>query len=153
MSASRSAGDLCSRDVATAVRSTAVGDAARLLRERHVGCLVIVDETADGRIPVGMLTDRDIVTAVVARAVDPALLRAGDVMTEDLTTLGEDASVHEAVALMHHRRVRRMPVVSAAGFLVGLLAADDVIRMLAADLVALADAAGSQRQLERMLRP
>lgn len=153
MNVLRTAGDLCSREVATALRSTSLGDVARLLRQRHVGCVVVVDETPDGRVPVGLLTDRDIVTAVVAREVSPLLLRAGDVMTEDVVTLLDTASIHEAVAMMRHRRVRRMPVVAAGGELVGLLAADDVLRLLAGDLVALGEAASSQRQLEQITRP
>ena len=48
-----------------AVKTTAVKDAARLMHQQHVGCLVVVEETKAGRVPVGMLTDRDIVTAAV----------------------------------------------------------------------------------------
>lgn len=153
MSAFRTAGDLCSRDVVTASRSTALNEAARLLRERHVGCLVIVDETAEGRIPVGMLTDRDIVTAVVAKDVSPLVLRVADVMTEEVTTVNEAASIHDALALMRHRRVRRVPVLTSGGMLVGLLSTDDLTRVLAGELQALAEVLGGQRQLEQMVRP
>jgi CBS domain-containing protein len=115
MSSLRTAGELCSRDVVTASRSTALNEAARLLRERHVGCLVVVDETAEGRIVVGLLTDRDVVTAVVAKDVSPQLLRVADVMTGEVTTIHESASVHDALTLMRHRRVRRMPTGSSCG--------------------------------------
>lgn len=153
MSAYRTAGDLCTRDVATAMRSTALNEAARQLRERHVGCLVVVDETADGRVVVGMLTDRDIVTAVVAREVSPLMLRVADVMSEDVTTVSETASLHDALALMRHRRVRRLPVVEAGGMLVGLLSTDDLTHMLAGELQSLAEVLRGQRQLEQMVRP
>ena len=153
MPAIRTAGDLCSRDVVTASRATALNEAARQLRQRHVGCLVIVDETAEGRIVVGMLTDRDIVTAVVAKEVSPLILRVADVMSEDVATVNETASLHDALALMRHRRVRRMPVVEASGMLVGLLSTDDLTRMLAGELQSLAEVLGGQRQLEEMVRP
>jgi CBS domain-containing protein len=153
MSALRNAGDLCSRDVVTVLRSTAVNEAARVLRDRHVGSLVVVDETAEGRLVAGMLTDRDIVTAVVASEVSPLMLRVGDVMSEDITTVHEDASLHSAIALLRRRRVRRMPVVTSAGMLVGVLSADDLLKLLADELQALAAALLEQRQVEQMVRP
>lgn len=153
MSALRTAGELCTRDVVVAVRSTSLGEAARLMRERHVGCVVVVDETAEGRLVAGMITDRDIVTAVVARDVAASTLRVADVMNDEVTTVAEEASLHQAIALMRHRRVRRVPVVSSGGTLVGLLAADDLVGMLASELRALAELESEQRQLERMVRP
>lgn len=149
----RTVGDLCTRDVVTVSRATALNEAARLLRTRHVGCLVVVDETTDGRIAVGMLTDRDIVTAVVAREVSPLMLRVADVMSEDVATVHENASLQDALALMRHRCVRRMPVVEPGGMLVGLLSTDDLTRLLAGELQALAEVLGGQRPLEQMKRP
>jgi CBS domain-containing protein len=149
----RTVGDLCTRDVVTVSRATALNEAARLLRNHHVGCLVVVDETTDGRIAVGMLTDRDIVTAVVAKEVSPLMLRVADVMSEDVATVNENASLQDALALMRHRRVRRMPVVEAGGMLVGLLSTDDLTRLLATELQSLAEVLGGQQQLEQMKRP
>ena len=59
------------------------------MRENHIGSLVIVDESDRGRIPVGMLTDRDIAIAVVAQALDPRTLTAGEVMSGELVTANE----------------------------------------------------------------
>lgn len=153
MPAFRTAGDLCSRDVVTAARATVLNQAARLLRERHVGCLVVVDETDEGRFVVGMLTDRDIVTAVIAKDVSLQTLRVDDVMSEDVAAVNEDASAHDALALMRRRRVRRVPVVAAGGSLVGLLSTDDLTRMLAGELQALAEVLVGQRRVEEMERP
>jgi len=153
MSSQRSAGELCSREVVTVLRSTALNEAARLMRERHVGCLVVVDEGPEGRFVAGILTDRDIVTAVVAREVSPLMLRVADVMSSDVATISEDASLHQAIALVERRGVRRLPVVASGGALVGLLAADDLLRQLAADLRALGDALGGQRGREPLVRP
>jgi CBS domain-containing protein len=136
-----------------AFRSTALNEAARLMRERHVGSLVVVDETAEGRVVVGMLTDRDIVTAVVAKDVDASTLRVGDVMAEDVATVREEDSLHDVAALMRHRRVRRMPVTAAQQRLVGLIAIDDLLRVAAEDLNALAQAVAEQPRVEQLVRP
>ena len=150
MSAFRTAGDVCTRDVVVAFRSTALNEAARAMRERHVGSLVVVEETAEGRVVCGMLTDRDIVTAVVAKDADAATLRVGDVMTEDVTTVREGDSLHDVIALMRHRRV---PVTAAQERLVGVLAADDVIRLVAEELHGLTQALAEQPRVEQLVRP
>lgn len=147
------AGAICMRDVAHVFRSTALDEAARVMRERHVGCLVVVDETPDGRVVAGLLTDRDIVTAVVAKGLDAATLRAGDVMTEDVATVREDDALHDVIATMRHHRVRRVPVTAAQERLVGLIALDDVLHVLANDLLALAQTAGEQTRVEQLVRP
>lgn len=153
MSAFRTAGDVCTRDVVVAFRSTALNEAARAMRERHVGSLVVVDETAEGRVVIGMLTDRDIVTAVVAKDTTASTLCVGDVMTEDVTTVREGDSLHDVIALMRHRRVRRMPVVAAQQRLVGMLASDDAIRLLAEELHGLVQALAEQPRIEQLVRP
>lgn len=153
MPAYRTAGDVCTRDVVVAFRSTALNEAARSMRERHVGSLVVVDETPEGRIVCGLLTDRDIVTAVVARDIDASTLRVGDVMTEDVTCVREGDSLHDVIALMRHRRVRRVPVTAAQQRLVGVLASDDVIRLVAEDLHGLAQALAEQPRVEQLVRP
>jgi len=153
MPAFRTAGELCTREVVTATRSMALNEAARVLRERHVGCLVVVDETREGRIVVGLLTDRDIVTAAIARDASLLTLRVGDVMSADVSMVHEVSSVHDTIALMRHRRVRRVPVTSTRGFLTGVLTTDDIVKLLAGELQALAETITEQRQLEQMLRP
>jgi CBS domain-containing protein len=153
MSAYRTAGDICIRDVAVAFRSTSVSEAARTMRERHVGSLVVVDETEEGRLVAGLLTDRDIVTAVVAKDVSASTLRVGDVMSEDIATVREDETLHDVIAMMRHRHVRRLPVTAAQQRLVGMVAIDDLIRLMANDLQALAQAIAEQSKLERLVRP
>jgi signal-transduction protein with cAMP-binding, CBS, and nucleotidyltransferase domain len=153
MTQALTAGAVCTRDVSIAFRSTALHEAARSMRERHVGSLVVVDETAEGRVVVGLLTDRDIVTAVVAKEVDAHTLSVGDVMSADVATVREDDSLHDVVAQMKRRRVRRLPVVTAQDRLVGVVAADDVLRVLAADFQSLVQAVGEQSKVEQLIRP
>lgn len=153
MSAIRTVSDLAIHEVVTTARSTPLNAAARLMRDRHVGCLVVVDDLPEGRITVGLLTDRDIVTAVVAKDVESTLLRVGEVMSEDVTTIGAHASLHHAITLMRHRNVRRMPVVDERGFLTGLLSIDDLFGLLAGELQSLAEVLTQQRKVEQVIRP
>ena len=109
------AGEICTREVTIALRATPLNGAARLMRENHVGCLVVADESHGLRIVVGVLTDRDIVTAVVAADLDPGSLRVEEVMTTDLVTVREDDSL---IDLMRTMRRCRSSSVSRLGSIV-----------------------------------
>ncbi len=146
---------LCKREVVTVRESEELHAAAQLMRERHVGYLVVVEPADGGEAlrPVGVLTDRDIVVEVVARDVDPRSLIVGDVMTPDPVVVREDVSVSAALADMRRIGVRRLPVVGGRGQLIGVLSIDDVLDSLATELL---DAAGSMRnevRVETALRP
>ncbi|HVO06226.1 MAG TPA: CBS domain-containing protein [Burkholderiaceae bacterium] len=147
------AAELCSRTVVVTEPHASLAEAARMMREQHVGCVVVVRETAEGRQVVGLLTDRDIVTTVVARDVSPSALRVEDVMTGDVVCANEGDSLHDVLATMQRRRVRRVPVVGPQQRLVGLIAADDVLRALTDELLALAHVLAEQVKVERLLRP
>jgi len=138
--------------VTIAFRATTLNGAARLMRENHVGCLVVVDEVGGRRIVVGVLTDRDIVTAVVASDLDPSTLNVEDVMTTDLVTAREDDSLIDLMHTMRGKGVRRIPVVGAAGELIGVVTLDDVLDILAQELGLLVGAIDSGRQRERQVR-
>jgi CBS domain-containing protein len=147
------AGELCSRIVVFAERNMGLNEAARLMREHHVGSLVVVEEREKGRVPVGMLTDRDITVGVIAKDVDPRTLRVGDVMSGDLITVREQDSVLDALRLMRARGVRRVPVTSVDGALIGILALDDVLEAVSEQLNDLAYAIASERTHETRTRP
>lgn len=145
-------GEICTRNVTIAFRDTPVNGAARLMRENHVGCLVVVDETAGQHIVVGVLTDRDIVTSVVAADLDPASLRVGEVMTTDLVTAREDDSLIDLMRSMRRKGVRRVPVVSGQGELRGVATLDDVLSILTEELSLLVGAIDSEGERERRMR-
>ncbi len=147
------AGDLCTREVCVALRTTPLDEAARLMRQYHVGTLVVVDETGRGRVVVGILTDRDIVTAVVARGVAPETLRAEDVMSADPLVAREAEPVTDLLAAMRRKGVRRVPVVDAGGVLVGLVSLDDVLEVIADALRLVVQAMDSGRRREPVERP
>jgi CBS domain-containing protein len=114
------------RDAMTAVprsigASASVVDAARLMREEHIGALPITD----GEKLIGMITDRDITTRVVAEAADPKTTSVRDVYSRDLISIEPDKDLEEALLLMARHQVRRLPVVQN-GRLVGIVAQADI---------------------------
>jgi CBS domain-containing protein len=145
-------GELCVRNVVCASPETTVVEAAQLMRHGHVGSVIIVDEGTAKRVPIGIVTDRDLVVEVVAGGLDPNLIKLGDLVLAPLTTIPEGAGHAEAIRLMAVKGVRRMPVVDADGALVGLLTLDDLLRQLAAPLAAISELAGRGRNFERLTR-
>ena len=147
-------GQLCSRKPITVHRSDDLTCAAQLMREKHIGYLVVVDSDAadEPRRPVGVVTDRDIVIAVVAREADPRELRVGDIMTQPPVTIGVAEPVEKALREMRRIGVRRLPVVGKRGELIGVLSLDDVLEVLAMDLQHLAGSIRQEWLVEASLR-
>lgn len=146
-------GEICTREVTIAFRDTDLVAAARLMREAHVGALVVVDEMPGKRMVAGLLTDRDIVTAVIAPGLDPRTLNVEDVMTEPVLTMSEDESLLDLLRMMRDKGVRRVPVLGAERELVGLVTLDDALEILAEELDLLVGAIGSEARRERLKRP
>lgn len=145
-------GEICNRQVVCAKRDATVRTAARLMREHHVGSIVVVDEPEEKRIPAGIVTDRDVTVAVVALGLDPEVIQIGDIMGAGLVSVKEDWSVAELAELMQLRSVRRLVVTDADGYLVGIVAADDVLSLLAEEMSALASMVGGERKREAVMR-
>ena len=143
--------ELCSREVVFAKRNESVARAARLMRERHVGAVVVVDERAGQRFPAGMVSDRDIAVGVVALGLDPQKSTVEAVMPVDVVCARESDGVTRALALMRAQGLQRLPVVDAGGALVGMLCADHLLEALAREVYALAGmlAAGETREGEQ----
>jgi len=117
----KSVRDAMTKDPRWISASASVVDAARLMREEHIGSLPITEND----LLVGMITDRDITTRVVAEAIDPKLTSVADVYTGDLISVQPDEDLEEALLLMARHQVRRLPVV-ADGKLVGIVAQADI---------------------------
>jgi CBS domain-containing protein len=144
------AGDVCSRVVSVAYPELSIEEAARVMRDQQVGSLVIVEEHGAGeRQVMGMLTDRDIVTHVVAAQRSPRGLRVADVMSTAVVTVRETDSVLEVLAAMQRKGVRRIPVLGEDNRLVGVVAIDDVFALIAEAMGALAGAVGAARRHEQ----
>jgi CBS domain-containing protein len=128
------AGEICNREVVVAYRDTSLSAAARLMREHHVGSLIVVVERAKERVPVGILTDRDIVVAVVAKELDARTLKVGEVMSGGVFAVREQDGLAEVLRAMREHGVRRVPVVTPSGALAGILTIDDLLELVAEEL-------------------
>jgi CBS domain-containing protein len=124
--------ELCQRHVVTVRQHEELTTAARTMRERNVGCLVVVEPAGamGGERPIGMLTDRDIVTKVIARHGDPRSASVDDAMTRQPVTVWASATIEDALRCMRNGGVRRVPIVDDRGRLVGILALDDIFEHL-----------------------
>lgn len=141
-------GELCTRTVAIAEGDEHLLEAGRRMRDRHVGCLVVVEEADDGRHPIGMVTDRDLLLALVGG--EPAEgLRLADIMSWDLLTAHERDDVGQALERMRSRGVRRLVVIDDAGTLQGVLAYDDLVEWVAEQLTELAKLVATEQRHER----
>ena len=146
------AGEICNREVVFATREMGVVEAARLMREQHVGSLVVVLDTDGKRVPVGILTDRDIAVGVVARELDARQLKVGDVMSGGLFVVREQDGLAEVLRAMREHGVRRVPVVTATGALAGLLTMDDLLELVAEELGDFVRTVGRERVRETRAR-
>jgi CBS domain-containing protein len=152
-------GTICKRQIVTVTPRTDVTAAAELMRQKHVGFLIVVEPEFDpergpvthGR-PVGVLTDRDIVTSVVARGADPRDLTAADIMSREPSTVGETEPLDNALRMMHRLGIRRLPVVGPEGLLTGVLSLDDVIAVLSSELGDVSGAVRNEQRIEGVLR-
>mgnify|MGYP000114809805 CR=1 FL=1 len=116
------------------------------------GDVIVVDEKNDKRVPVGIITDRDIVIETLALDIDAKLFTAGDLMTTPVVTVLESSGFIETLRLMRNHKVRRMPVVTRNGAIFGIVAADDIVRLLAMELSIITDAMAEQTVKEGHLR-
>lgn len=130
-----------------------IAEVAGLMRRHHVGDVIVVDHQREAaRMPIGIVTDRDILVETIALGVEAKLFTASDLMASPVTTVQEDASLTEALAIMRGKQVRRLPVVNRAGELFGILTADDVLNVVASELSMIAGIVVEQPIREGRLR-
>ena len=120
----------------TATPETSVRTLAVLMRDRHVGAVVITEKER----PIGIVTDRDVMSRVVASNRDPLTIRARDVMSRDLVVAREGTPLSEVTEQMRARGIRRVPVVDERGRLVNILTLDEVLVVLGEEIANLARA-------------
>jgi CBS domain-containing protein len=131
-------GKICNREVVFVEPDSSIAEAARLMREYHVGGLVVVKEKSGKRVPVGIVTDRDLVIEVLAEDVDMGDITVGDVMSNQLVTAREADDLLETLKMMRARGIRRLPVIDDDGALAGILTVDDLIDLFAEQIADLA---------------
>jgi predicted transcriptional regulator len=123
--------ELCTREVIIVEQDATVLEAAKLMRQYHVGDLVVTEKRQGASFPIGILTDRDIVIELIAGEVDFDDVTVGDVMSYELLTVSEEEAIADTIKLMRDRGVRRVVVVNKQGSLEGIVAVDDLIDLLA----------------------
>lgn len=145
-------GDICNRIVVYAKPDTPVSELAALMQRYNVGNLIIAEGDEERPVPVGIVTDRDIVVSVVAEGEAPDGVKAVDIMSDELLVATEDSDLQETLQEMQDASVRRIPVVDAEGVLIGILAIDDLLLQLATELNAVANIVSKQRLADAQAR-
>lgn len=138
--------EICNREVIIAERDESALEAAKLMRQHNVGTVVVVEQRNGIRVPVGIVTDRDLVVEIVAAEVDPALIRISDIMARELVMVKGSCGVFEGIQYMRSKGVRRMPVVDEDSSLLGIVTLDDLLGLLAEELGALAKLVEHERK-------
>jgi CBS domain-containing protein len=128
--------------IVTLRRHASVREAVELMRDHHVGDVIIIDEDAGGR-PVGMVTDRDVALCVVDGAVDIEHIRVTDIMSDSVVVAKAEDDLFSAIRQMKAHGVTRLPIVDASGRVTGIITARKAIKLLTEalrELTAIADA-------------
>ena len=135
---------ICNKAVVTISPDATVLEAAKLMQSKHIGCLVVADESR----PIGILTDRDIVLKVVASEQKPVETAVKKIMTANPTMVNINYDLLDAVRLMRNRGVRRLPVVDEHRHLLGIITMDDLLTAFSAEVGNLAGAVQKEFGLE-----
>ncbi|MFO1288010.1 MAG: CBS domain-containing protein [Rubrivivax sp.] len=140
---------LCSREIVSVDHAEPLPLAARLMREHHVGTVVVTEERGDGVHVVGIVTDRDLVIEGLARGAAACTMQVGALVGGGpIVSVAEQADIGEAIALMQGSGVRRLLGRDAEGHLLGVISFDDLLRVCGAQLAALAQVPGRGRRQE-----
>jgi CBS domain-containing protein len=141
---------LYSRNVVRAPASCTLWYAAALMRDRHVGALLVTGEAPHEDEVMGVITDRDLVVRAMAEDVRPGEATVAQFMTRALVMVPKSASVYEAMEIMRSSGVRRLGVTDANGEVVGVVSLDDIAEPLAAELASFAGVVRTERIRETL---
>lgn len=144
--------EFCNREVVIVDRATTILEAAKLMRSEHVGDLVVTDNHNGRQVPVGILTDRDIVVELLAEEIELDKVSVGDAMSYELLSVKEQEGLQETIEKMRDRGVRRLPVVDDAGALIGIVTVDDLMELITEQLTDLVRLVGNELVGERTRR-
>ncbi len=128
--------DVLNRDVITIAPSAVISEAAYLMMREDIGSLVVVDNEL---LPIGIVTDRDLVVSVIAEGMDPDNVIVEEIMTKNIVFVEEETNIMDILSTMSEYSVRRIPV-TKDGRLSGIISVDDLIVIVANELADLATA-------------
>lgn len=144
--------EICTPDVVYCTEDATAAAAARLMRERHVGDVVIVEDMDGDQTPVGVVTDRDLVVEVLAKERDAAKVKVREIMRTPVVVARTSEDAHQALERMKANGVRRVPVMDESMKLAGILCLDDLVRRFAADAAAVAEVMVREQDREHRTR-
>ena len=131
-------GLVCKRRIVTIDHAESPLRAAELMRDHHVGALVVTAETDEGPHVTGIVTDRDLVLGGIAGRLNGSFEPIGALASKQIVSVSEDDDMSDAVAMMRAHGVRRLLVTDAGRRLVGFVSLDDLVDTYASELEALA---------------
>jgi CBS domain-containing protein len=131
-------GSICTRRMIAVDSASTLAQAAGLMREHHVGALIVTSQTAAGPCVAGVVTDRDLVIDVLARGLEPAGIKVGDLASEKIASVPEDCDVAGAMEVMAANGVRRVLVTDEEKRVTGIASLDDLMDACAKQLSGLA---------------
>jgi predicted transcriptional regulator len=130
-----SIGDICDRDVVVAEREMTIFDAALLMKQADVATLVVTQENDGVLEAVGILGRDDIISKVVAAALDPRQVTLAHIMNPFIGRVNETASVFEAMQLMHDQDLRQVVVIDSSETVAGILTSHKLFQQMAAEFI------------------
>jgi len=145
-------GEICNRDVVTVQRDATILQAAKLMRKNHAGDVVVIENRKGKVVPVGIVTDRDVVIEVVATELDCSVFTVGDIILTGLTAVKESATILEAIQRMSSKGIRRLPVVDDKGNLTGIVTLDDLLLLFAKEIGSLSKLVTQEQKNESVRR-
>ena len=128
--------EIMSKDITSLPKAAAVSDAAKFMTDMNVGSVIVMEDDK----PLGLLTDRDIVSKVIAYGKDLKTTAIGEVMVSPIITVSEEKDIVEVTRLMSEHGIRRLPVVDAGGKVVGVVSLDDILVILGKEMQNIANA-------------
>ncbi len=143
---------LCQHKVITTTGDTALIDAAALMRDYHVGCLVVIEQVNGRTTPIGIVTDRDIVVQIIALNIPCEDVLIRELIGNDFYTVKGHQNIFSVFKYMQQTGVRRLPVVDGLGGLIGIITFDDLIAIFTSELADLSRVIKHEQFIEKISR-
>jgi len=144
--------DYCERNIALLTRDASLQEAAMMMRIHHLGEVIVIDKLNGKNIPVGVVTDRDLVIEIMALEVDVEQISVGNIMSLELITVRQDNNLSDTLDIMQQHGVRRLPVIDNSGSLLGVINIEVILKVLCQDLSKMLTLFNNERDNEKILR-